>query len=728
MTDFHTPLKLLLWSLAICCSLLACPAKAANRPDNPVSALLERVAPGSSDSFEITINEGSKECFRLSDADGGKIRIEGDSYLSVAVGLNWYLKYFCGIHLSWGNMQASLPKPLSKVGETVVRSSSVPLRYYLNYCTYSYSMPYWDEARWREEIDWMALHGINLALVTLGTDAVWSRFLKEEGLDPDSFVAGSTHQAWWLMNNLEGYGGPVSQEWLRHSLSLARRVLSMMREWDMEAMLPGFSGMMPHDANKVLGYRAYSLGKWQGFQRPELIAPEDPSFADLAEKYYRIQEEILGTNAKYYSMDPGHEGALPDLDKKKLAYAVTKAMRRHNPSSVWTLQAWGGNPDPEIVRSVPTDEILLLDLSSPAMPRWGDPHFPTSCTGEFEGRDWVYCMLLNYGGNEGLFGRASNVIRGFYDAKAAPAGKSLKGIGLTMEGIENNPVMYELLLELPWRDGRFTPGEWIRSYVPARYGAADPDLQRAWDLLFATIYDCPESLQQGTTESIFCSRPSLDVRSASAWVNMTKYYDSGSIILAARRFAQAADRFRLNDRYTHDLVDITRQAVADAGRLSYDRMVKAAKRGDADAFEAEAEVFLSLLLNQDRLLGTRREFRFGNFFSRPAELGLSMPETALHETNIKRLLTTWGDRIASEEGNLRDYAHREWQGLLKDVYYPRWRTWILAELQSLRDGTPVSPIDWYGMDEAWILRPSYYDPAPEGDSVETALEILRTLP
>lgn len=44
------------------------------------------------------------------------------------------------------------------------------------------------------------------------------------------------------------------------------------------------------------------------------------------------------------------------------------------------------------------------------------------------------------------------------------------GVGATPEGIENNPVMFELLYELPWREERFSPDEWLQAYLKARYG------------------------------------------------------------------------------------------------------------------------------------------------------------------------------------------------------------------------------------------------------------------
>ncbi len=45
--------------------------------------------------------------------------------------------------------------------------------YYLNVCTFSYSMVWWDEKRWEQEIDYMALKGINMALMFTGQEQVW---------------------------------------------------------------------------------------------------------------------------------------------------------------------------------------------------------------------------------------------------------------------------------------------------------------------------------------------------------------------------------------------------------------------------------------------------------------------------------------------------------------------------------------------------------------------------
>jgi alpha-N-acetylglucosaminidase len=89
-----------------------------------------------------------------------------------------------------------------------------------------------------------------------------------------------------------------------------------------------------------------------------------------------------------------------------------------------------------------------------------------------------------------------------------------------------------------------------------------------------------------------------------------------------------------------------------------------------------ANRFLALLMDQDRLLGTRSELRLGRWLSSARVLGALSTEKDLYEKNARMLLTTWGDRAQCEHGGLHDYANREWQGLLSSYYYPRWKAFF----------------------------------------------------
>ncbi len=82
----------------------------------PVNSLAERVTEGTSKDrilFRMTPEKDdvSKDYFEIT-AEDGKVLIVGNSDLSLATGLNWYLKYVAGIHLSWNNPSQKLPEVL----------------------------------------------------------------------------------------------------------------------------------------------------------------------------------------------------------------------------------------------------------------------------------------------------------------------------------------------------------------------------------------------------------------------------------------------------------------------------------------------------------------------------------------------------------------------------------------------------------------------------------------
>lgn len=696
---------------------------------SPITGLLERIDKGASRKFVIERLKGEKDFFEL-DQKGNKVVVRGNNYVSIATGINWYLKYYAGINLSWNGMKADLPEVLPPVLKKERHETDLKLRYDFNYCTFSYSMAFWDWKRWEQEIDWMALHGINLPLAMVGTDVVWKNVLEELGYtreEINAFIAGPGFQAWWLMNNLEGWGGPNPDSWYERQEELQKRILKRMREYGIEPVLPGYSGMVPHNAKDRLGLNVADPGRWNGYPRPAFLQPTDPQFERIAALYYREMTRLYG-KVSYYSMDPFHEGGnTSGVDLEAAGKAIWKAMKQANPRAAWVVQAWGANPRPQMIRNLPAGDMVVLDLFSESRPQWGDPASSWYRKEGFGQHDWLFCMLLNYGGNVGLHGKMAHLIEEFYKAKDSSFGKTLKGVGMTMEGIENNPVMYELLCELPWREQRFSKDEWLEGYLKARYGKSDSQVSQAWMLLSNTIYNCPAaSTQQGTHESILCARPSWKAYQVSSWSEMSDYYDPADVIRAAGMMVDAAERFRGNNNFEYDLVDIVRQAVAEKGRLMYRVLVDAYKAGDRELFKLSSDRFLRLILMQDRLLATRPEFKVGRWLESARNLGSTEEEKDWYEWNARVQITTWGNRVAADDGGLHDYAHREWNGLLRDFYYLRWKTWLDEQLKSFEGGQPKA-IDFYALEEPWTLKHNSYASEAEGNPVDIACEIYREI-
>lgn len=689
----------------------------------PIDGLLERIDKGASRKIMTETVRSDRDFFEIT-SKNGKPLIRGNNYVSIASGINWYLKYSVGVHLTWNSMHASLPATLPLVQGVERHTTDIKHRYYLNYCTLSYSMAFWDWKRWEQELDWMALHGINLCLDIVGTDVVWRNVLLKLGYTKDEaneFVAGPAFQAWWLMNNLEGWGGPNSDNWYQQRERLQKQIMKRMKELGINVCLPGYSGMVPHDAKERLGLDVADPGKWNDYKRPAFLQPTSKRFAEIASIYYKEQQRLYG-KADFYSMDPFHEGGnAGGVDLRKAGEAIMGAMKAVNPNAVWVVQAWGACPYPSMIKHLKNGDMLVLDLYSENRPQWGNSESTWYRKEGFNGHDWAFCMLLNFGGNVGMFGKLQHVVDEYYKARCSSFKSTMKGVGLTMEGIENNPVMYELVSELPWRDAKFAWKEWLHDYVEARYGNINnAKVHDAWLLLARSVYGAgARVVEQGCHESVLCARPALDVYQVSSWSEMEEFYNPDDVINAARLMVEASHEVKANDNFRYDLVDVTRQAIAEQARYVYDEIVAAYKAKDRKMFDYTTKRFLDILLQQDRLLSSMPDFMVGGWIRSARNLGQNEQERNHYEWNARVQITTWGNRSAAESGGLREYAHKEWNGVLADFYYPRWKAYFEA-LAATLDGKPMKDIDFYAMDEKWTLLHNVYPYEAQGNPVEFA--------
>ncbi|MBQ2588231.1 MAG: alpha-N-acetylglucosaminidase N-terminal domain-containing protein, partial [Prevotella sp.] len=81
---------------------------------NPVDNLLNRIDPGAAKKFKTELVKSERDFFEL-DQSGKKVVVRGNTWVNIASGVNWYLKYYAGVHLTWNQMNAKLPAVLPKV-------------------------------------------------------------------------------------------------------------------------------------------------------------------------------------------------------------------------------------------------------------------------------------------------------------------------------------------------------------------------------------------------------------------------------------------------------------------------------------------------------------------------------------------------------------------------------------------------------------------------------------
>lgn len=137
--------------------------------------LVHRIAPAYEGKivFHQQINIDSPDYYELQ-FKKGKLHISANNANAMAVGFNEYLKTYCYVSVSWyADNALKVPKKMPLFNGKIRNEARVKHRFFLNYCTFGYTMPWWKWKDWERFIDWMALNGVNLPLAITGQEKIW---------------------------------------------------------------------------------------------------------------------------------------------------------------------------------------------------------------------------------------------------------------------------------------------------------------------------------------------------------------------------------------------------------------------------------------------------------------------------------------------------------------------------------------------------------------------------
>ncbi|WP_183559813.1 alpha-N-acetylglucosaminidase [Mucilaginibacter sp. SP1R1] len=669
--------------------VLALGVKANAQVDQKASIeFIERVIPGRSNWFviESVPQQNGKDVFELESRDG-KIILRGNNGLSIASALHYYIKNYCFCDIGWNGTNLNLPETLPLVKAIVHKTTPYQYRYYLNYCTYNYSMAWWDWNRWQKEIDWMALNGINLPLAITGEEAVWQDVYKSMGFTNkqlDEFFSGPAYFAWFWMGNIDAWGGPLPQHWMDTHKELQKKILARERSFGMKPVLSSFTGHVPPSFKDKYPNAKVKKTNWDaGFPDVYILDPDDPMFETIGKKYIEAQTKEFGTD-HLYSADTFNENVPPTNDSTYLSgmsKKVFNSMAAADPKAIWVMQGWMFHYNNKfwqpqqikaLLNAVPDEQMIVLDLYSDAHPVWNR-------TEAYYGKPWIWSMLQNFGGNISLFGRMRHVAADPAIALHDPESKNMRGIGVTPEGIEQNPALFALMLENVWTDTPIDVDKWLINYAQRRYGQNNNQANEAWHILLNSVYS--GGLTEGGPESIVVARPTFKKTIDRVLTKLD--YDPAQLVKAWGLLIQAADSLKQSDGFQYDLVDVTRQVLANYASPLQQKMVTAYQSGDKQHFKRYSTAFLQLMDDMDALLNTRKDFLLGKWINEARANGITEKEKDLYEFNARDLVTLWGDK----ESGLREYSNRQWAGLIKGYYKPRWALFFKELDKSLSSGT-----------------------------------------
>ncbi|CAL5374798.1 unnamed protein product [Camellia sinensis] len=746
--------------------------------------VLNRLIPSHSSSFEFRIVSkercGGELCFIINnhpsvgEHGAPEILISGVTGVELSAGLHWYLKHWCGAHISWdktgGAQLSSVPKSGSLPhvqGDEILVQRPIPWNYYQNAVTSSYTFTWWDWDRWEKEIDWMALQGINLPLAFTGQEAIWQKVFQTFNIsssDLNDFFGGPAFLAWSRMGNLHGWGGPLPQSWLDQQLTLQKKILARMYEFGMTPVLPAFSGNVPAALkSKFPSARITRLGNWftvGGDYRwccTYLLDATDPLFVEIGKAFVQQQLKEYGRTSHIYNCDTFDENTPPDDDPEyisSLGAAIFRGMQSGDNNAVWLMQGWLFSYDPfwrppqmkALLHSVPVGRMVVLDLFAEVKPIW-----PTS--EQFYGVPyiWKVCMLHNFAGNIEMYGVLDAVGSGPIDARMSE-NSTMVGVGMSMEGTEQNPVVYDLMAEIAFQHNKIDVKMWIDIYSRRRYGKYVSSMQDAWDILYHTVYNCTDGAYDKNRDVIVAfpdvdpyiissSQASIRKRyhhnrkliSRGAFLKETAddsydhphlWYSTSEVLHALELFIKSGDELSGSNTYRYDLVDLTRQALAKYANQLFIQVIEAYQLDDVHGVAHYSQKFLGLVEDMDTLLACHNGFLLGPWLESAKQLAQDREQKKQYEWNARTQITMWFDNTEEEASLLRDYGNKYWSGLLRDYYGPRAAIYFKFLTESLERGDDFRMEDWrkewIKLTNDWQSSTNLYPVQSNGDALDTS--------
>lgn len=574
--------------------------------------------------------------------------------------------------LDWYKTHIELPDNIKLPNVTHHSISASSIIYYQNVCTWSYSFVWWDLQQWQRHIDWMAMMGINLALAP-NQEAIWEDVYTQLGLSAkeiDAHFAGPAFQAWQRMGNIRGWAGPLPPAHRRLQQALQKQLVQAQRDLGISVALPAFAGHVPVAMRRVFPDAKYSPAeRWNEF--PDtfccslFVEPSDELFQQIGAMFLRRVQQVYGSNHIYFC-DPFNEIkpriAEPEY-MRATAEAIYRSMQEVDKDAVWLLQGWmfieidywQDNLIEAFLTAVPRGRILVLDLQSEQFPQY-------QRTFSYYGQPFVWCMLNNFGGTLGMFGSAQLISSGIEGARSM-RNSSMVGVGLTPEGIGQNYAIFSLTLEQGWSQSTVETTKWFDHFALTRYGVNQTDLVQAWQLLRTSVYSF-HKLQRMRGKYVINRRPSLNLN-PWIWYNATMVKEAWQLLLGSKDIVPLEDdRYAI---YEHDLVDITRQFLQQSIDELYVNLQSAYRKKQLQRFQYLAGKMQQMMDDMERILASGNHFLLGTWLEDAKRMAPSQEDRSLYEFNARNQLTAWGPT-----GQILDYASKQWSGLVKDFYKPRW--------------------------------------------------------
>lgn len=694
-------------------------------PEAAVRAVVGRVFPDLEARLLVELSESREASgdYFCQELEAGKLRVRGSSPIALCRGVYDFIRNNGYGIVHWSGDRLDLPENL---GLARTRKCVSPFRhhYYFNVVTYGYTLPYWDWARWEREIDWMALHGIDMPLALVANEAITARVWRRLGFTEEEiadYFVGPAHLPWMRMGNISGIDSPLPAEWHERQIALQHRILSRMRSLGMKPICPGFAGFVPQAVTRLFPKVKITETSWGGAFRNWMLSPEEPLFCEIGKLFIEEWEKEFGKN-DYYLVDSFNEMEIPfpshgnperyallaDYGEK-----VYRSVKAGNRDAVWVMQGWMFGYqrniwDPATLRAllsrVPDDRMLLLDLAVDYNRCFWKNGANWELYEGFFNKPWVYSVIPNMGGKSGMTGVLAFYANGHLSALNSANRGKLTAFGMAPEGLENNEVIYELIADAGWSSTAIDVEAWLENYTQCRYGSVPQGMKAFWQGMVQSVYGS------------FTDHPRYNWQLRPGMVGKGTINANAAFYRGIEALAEHAASMKGNVNFENDFCE---WAVAYAGGKAeaLTREIELAyAQGRREAADAAEKRFIGLLEKADQVLASHPTKSLEHWIRRARNCADGNEALAdYYERNARRIVTIWGPPV-------EDYSARLWSGLIGTYYLPRWKHYF----EMKKSGKSFDFPQW---ERAWIEPGNHISPAvknPVESKLDAALELLRS--
>lgn len=656
-------------------SVLAISGSACRAAEPAVKAargVLERVTQGQAKNIRMeTIAADAKRDVYEYSATNGTLTLRGSSTIALCRGFYDYVKASGLGMVSWAEGQPlRIPGrwPSAPVTRLV---TPFEIRHAYNVVTAGYTFPYWTWERWERELDWQAVHGFNMLMAPIATEAIAERVWLQLGLtqqEIDANTCGPAHMPWYRMGNICGIDGYLPKAWHADQIALQHKIITRMRELGIEPVVQSFAGFVPRGFERLHPETKLHGTCWNGSlpdkNRPILMLPDDPQFAAITKAYMDEWKKEFGP-AKYFLVDSFNEMEVPKTSRPMTDVLADygektwQAIHAANPNAIWAIQGWTfgyQNWKPENLKAlfskVPDDRMFVLDFANDYFPVWKKYQ-------AFYGKTWACGYVPNMGGKTAYTGNLNLYASGSANTLADSSHGNLKGFTISGEGLENNEALYELLTDMAWSTAAINLDTWFEKYSVNRYGACPPAIAESWKILRQGCYS------------------NLKDHPAYGWQHVGGLDRNPNVFEATAKFLSCSDQLKTSPAYRADAVE--RTALALAYKVDEWRSLahQAFAAGDMDTFDTASARTLELLTQVDRLMEAHPYHRLERWIDFARAHQGSAEEKQAYESNARCIVTYW-------TAGVQNYSCRVWGGLVRDYY----REWARREFEAMKEGTP----------------------------------------